>query len=315
MIALNILKCDIFILSLLVSSHKFLILSVFFSTSSCIFMASCWKLAKQNSLFYGSNPKLFLSKLAAPPLNPMRDETPICRLNIARDFLKLLLDLIEIFKVERFDGRKQTLLENFSRWFPKWRDQQPSSVLKCYTFRTPADIRGFIRNVIICQFGDPSEEYVEYQQQWQWIQTILIAMDRKSLRHHQNVFYSGMWYSVNANQRYNARGDAFLPKCYVLPSIQSHVAAQNATKKKRSIDDEDDHDVRSYYSFDPSCYGGRKQIKTWRPSKRCTNSDAAIFLGAVPQCSQEVLVRQRQRQRKKVNKKKTLKHYYKSIGL
>ena len=267
---------------------------------SCCFIAlnmsstsQLWSQAKQNSLSYGRNKAAFVSRLSRPPLNPIVDSTPFSKLTTITALPVLLADFVSVMKLERFHERAITKMDRLVQWFPSWQARQPSFVLECFTVRNVADIRALIRDIAAAHHGPSDEQYLDYQQEWPWVHAVIVAMLCKRDWHPQCIWHSALWHSDYYGCGQSPRAHRLLPKCYVLPSIYGHVAAQEAKGKQVSLRNVDDHDVRSYFEFDPAAYGGRGK------RKRCScghhgHADAQrMLLGAVPQCSQQVVLRQR----------------------
>ena len=248
-----------------------------------------------------------MSRISVPPLNPLVDATPFSKITTISDLGSLLGEFVSLLKQEHYDDRAITKLDRIAKWFKVWKAEQPPYILQCYTIRDVKDIRDLIRSIVLSRWKDSDEQYLEYQQEWPFVQAVLLAMRCKGKLHPHNVFYSAMFHSVYFHGGQSLRARDLLPKCYILPSIAGLLAAREAKT----------NDVRTYFAFDPSSYGGRKVKKQCSTTHIHISSTANVLLGAVPQCSQQVLARHRHRKamekkRKQKAQNRTMNDYYQS---
>lgn len=262
--------------------------------------STLWANARANSLSYGRAETAFTRRLVKPPLNPIADATPFAPIRTITALPTLLLDFVSVMKKERFHDRAIGKVEKIAKWFPSWQAKQPSSVLEGLTICTLADIRTLIFDVATSHHGQSDEQYVDYQGEWRWVHAALVAMQCKTQWHPHNIWYSALFHSAYYGCGRSLRAQRLLTHCYVLPSICGHLSAHGAKTKAVIARNADNHDVRSFFQFDPALYGGRKVRKPRRRKFVRVTGAKQVLLEAVPVSSQQVL--QCQRTRKEVKK-------------
>lgn len=242
---------------------------------------------------YGRNKAAFESSLSRPPLNPNVDSTPFFKIATITALPTLLADFVTVMKSVRFHDRAITKMDRLVHWFPSWQARQPSSTLECYTIRNVADIRTLIHDIATAHHGPSEEQYLDYQNEWMWVHAVFVAMQSKEDWHPQCIWHSSLWHSVYYGCGQSLRARKLLSKCHVLPSIYGHVAAHEAKGQPVNRRNVQDHDVRSYFEFDPVGYGARGSRKRCSCTHHVDAATQRVLLGAVPQCSQQVVQRQR----------------------
>ena len=266
-------------------------------------MSSLWRKSREHSLLYQRSKVRFCRYLKTAPLDPLRDATPFCNLRDLRDFPILLRDFVSVLEAERHDERVVKKMKKLIEFFPYWEAQQSRRTLRNFSIRNEEDIRTLIRNIMVARVADQEEQYLEFQHEWRFLNGVFLAMTLKSDWHPHNIWQSAIYHSSHFKGTGSSREREMLLKCYLLPSILRHEAAQQLPRVKSKIMSRDYGDLRTFFKLDTSYFGGREA----RPLCRC--NDNGISLCPVPSCSQLVSRRVRHGQKcKDFERQKQTKH-------
>ena len=224
-------------------------------------------------------------------MNPLKDSTPFVLVDWNR-FQILLTELLMVMRSVFYDDRAIHHLEKLNEWFPFWLRKQSKDDLH-RTLWDQDDLRNLIHEIVVARIGESTERYASYVDQWTLINAVLVAAECSSKWHPRNVFCSAMWHSGCLK---GSRAHHLLIRCYVLPSMIGIVQAkqQKPQRQKQRIMciERMGKDIRTFWDFEPSHYGGDKTVSRKRVQTGLATDQR---LHVIPTCSQDVVENVRRR--------------------